>query len=646
MSTALRLLILEDSPYDAELAVAMLEEGGYVCQWERVDTRDAFVARVHAGEYDLILADYSLPAFDGFTALRLLLESSHNVPFVFFSGALGEETVIDALKAGATDYVMKGRLERLMPVVRRALQEKAEQLQRRHAEEALRASNHTLHVMIQDSPLAIIALDLTGQVQIWNPAAERMLGWREAEVLGHPLPCVPPEQQDAYASLCHRALQGESFAGVEVRWQRCTGEALDLSVSMAPLSAMSPSIMVVLADITERERTAEMKQQQLEARLFQAQKMESIGTLAGGIAHDFNNLLTAIFGNVQLVRARLHPDDPLQAYMASIESAADRAASLTRQLLVFSHRQPLERKTINLNETVSNFTKMLRRIIGEDIAVRLHLTSQIPSVLADPVQIDQVVMNLAVNARDAMPSGGQLLIETDSVRLDAIDCHQYPWVQPGQYVQLIVSDTGCGIDADTLQHIFEPFFTTKEVGKGTGLGLSVVYGIVKAHAGFIQVDSEVGHGTSVKVYLPAALQPAEALPGTSAPELSSGKETLLIAEDEESLRELTYIALTELGYTVLLAQDGQEAVARFVTHGTQIDLVILDVVMPHMSGLEVYKRIRAMGSRVPVLFMTGYSPEIAQVVLAAEPDIMLLQKPYSMHELGQKVRQALEQARR
>jgi two-component system, cell cycle sensor histidine kinase and response regulator CckA len=255
-------------------------------------------------------------------------------------------------------------------------------------------------------------------------------------------------------------------------------------------------------------------------------------------------------------------------------------------------------------------------------------------------------MNLAVNARDAMPDGGQLLVETHATTLDTAYCQAHPWVQPGHYVQLIVSDTGCGMGEEVLQHIFEPFFTTKEVGKGTGLGLAVVYGIVKQHDGFIHVYSEVQHGTSVKIYFPAVEHPAATASHANQPVLYGGTETILVAEDDALLSELARTALTELGYKILLARDGREAVALFAAHRAQIDLVMLDVVMPHMSGVQVYKHLRNLGSTVPVLFMTGYSAEMTQATLAAETGALLLQKPYGVHELAHTLRQALEQARR
>ncbi|MFN2455853.1 MAG: PAS domain S-box protein [Pyrinomonadaceae bacterium] len=391
------------------------------------------------------------------------------------------------------------------------------------------------------------------------------------------------------------------------------------------------------------QKRAEESLLQSEEQLLQAQKMESIGTLAGGVAHDFNNLLTAILGNTQLGMRKLPEDDPLRPRLIEIEKAANRAAALTRQLLAFSRRQRLERKGLNLNETINETLKMLQRIIGEDIEVRFNAAGNLSTIYADPGQIEQVVMNLAVNARDAMPRGGRLAIETNNIVLDAEFCRRYPDCKPGKYAQLMVSDTGTGMDAETRARIFEPFFTTKEVGKGTGLGLSMVYGIIKQHEGLIHVYSEVGHGTTFKIYLPieekkVANQETEA---ALAP-MRGGTETILVAEDEEALRELAQSILEELGYRVILAQDGAEAIEMYETSREKIDLVLLDVMMPRMGGYEAYERMRSLRSDIPVIFMTGYGTEQMQSKFIEASDAPIIQKPYSVEALGRVVRTMLD----
>ena len=392
---------------------------------------------------------------------------------------------------------------------------------------------------------------------------------------------------------------------------------------------------VLVEDITERKL--------LEAQFRQAQKMEAVGRLAGGIAHDFNNLLTAILGSAELLLDTLAPEAPEREDLEEIRKAAKRAGELTRQLLAFSRQQVLAPQVLDLNVLVANMEKLLRRLIGEDIELRTALARDLEAVKADSSQLEQVIVNLAVNSRDAMPQGGRLTIETANVELDQAYAEQHFPAQPGSYVLLAVSDTGTGMDAATMSRIFEPFFTTKETGKGTGLGLATVYGVVKQSGGYIWVYSEPGQGTSFKVYLPRvteAPQPAPAAPTRAAALM--GSETVLLVEDDEMVRNLARRMLEARGYTVLSASRGEDALGVVERHDGPIDLLVTDVVMPGMSGRSVAQRLLGLRPGLKVLYLSGYTDDAIVRHGMLEPGIAFLQKPFSADALARKVREVLD----
>ena len=391
------------------------------------------------------------------------------------------------------------------------------------------------------------------------------------------------------------------------------------------------------ASAIDNVRLLEQEREQA-LKLQQSQKMEAIGTLAGGVAHDFNNLLMVIIGNTDLAFKKSAETDPVRPRLAEIDKAAKRAAVLTRQLLAFGRRQQMERRNIKLNDVIAEIMKLLNRIIGADVEVNVRAGSNLSIISADPAQIEQVVMNLAVNARDAMPEGGQLTIETSNVTLDENYQDHYPYAQPGKYVELQVSDSGSGMDERTKAHIFEPFFTTKQVGKGTGLGLSMAYGIVKQHDGYINVYSEPGHGTTFKIYLPVTDSAVEATGVVLESEVLGGTETILLAEDDEGLRNLANDVLGQLGYTVLLAKDGEEAVQMYAKDRERIDLLLLDIMMPRMGGPEAFEKMRQIGGTIPLIFMTGYSSDLVKS--------RFLKQNFSIEALGADVIQKALQHRR
>jgi PAS domain S-box-containing protein len=503
---------------------------------------------------------------------------------------------------------------------------------RRRAEEQVAYQAH----LLQDISDAVIATDLDFKIISWNKAAEALYGWPAQEVIGRMVgDVVSTEYIDTQSEAVIARFQAQEVWRGEVIQQRRDGTSVNIlaTVSMVKDCAGQPTgTVAVNRDITEYRR--------LEERVRQAQKMESIGHLAGGIAHDFNNLLMPMIGYADLSMAELSPDSKIFANLVQIRRAAERAADLTRQILAFSRKQILELKTGNLNDIIIPFEGMLRRLIGEDIELQVNLNPVLASVRADTSQIEQVILNLAVNARDAMPTGGKLTIETDNIYLDEAYVARYVQVQAGPYVLMTVSDTGHGMDQATLNHIFEPFFTTKEVGKGTGLGLATVFGIVKQHNGNIWAYSEPGHGTTFKVYLPAVQDTviAEIPPPVSL----AGSETVLLAEDDPLVREMVADCLEAGGYRVLAAENAEEALQLAAQHGQTVHLLITDVILPGTNGANLHQALLPHCPDIKVLFISGYTDNVIVHRGILKPGVSFLQKPFSMRKLLKKVRQVLD----
>ncbi len=500
---------------------------------------------------------------------------------------------------------------------------------RQEAEEAFKN-------LVVNSPIGIFIIQ-GREVKLVNPGLQRITGYREDELIGKDSSgCVVSGFKEMVEENTSRMLKGESDLPFEFPIITKSGEIKWVMETVASTQYKGHrATLAYLTDISERKR--------LEAQLLQAQKMEAVGRLAGGVAHDFNNLLMAIMGYGEIMLLDLHPDAPLFHYTQDIMKVAERAVGLTRQLLAFSRKQILHPRIINLNTVILDLEKMLRPMIGEDIDLALVLDSAPRAIKADPGQIEQVIMNLAVNARDAMPRGGKLTIETANVELNREYAGKYPGVPPGSYVMLAVKDHGDGIDAETLSHIFEPFFTTKEADKGTGLGLSTVYGIVKQSEGHIEVDSKLGEGTTFKIYLPQVEGAPEAAPARA--DLSTplwGSETVLVVEDEDILLVVVSRFLRIYGYTVLEARHGGEALLICEGHQGPIHLLLADVVMPQMSGQELSDRLTSLHPEMKVLYMSGYSEDavIHQGVL--EAGAPFLQKPFKPETLAQKVREVLD----
>ncbi|MGA2748539.1 MAG: response regulator [Verrucomicrobiota bacterium] len=514
MKSPLRVLHLEDDPNDAALVHSTLQAEGVLCATTRVQNRDDFVAALERGGLDLILSDLSLPAFDGLSALKIARARQPDLPVIFVSGTMGEERAIDSLKSGATDYVLKTRLSRLVPAVRRAIKE--------------------------------------------------------------------------------------------------------------------------VEDRTERRR--------LEAQFIKAQKLLVMGQLAGGVAHDFNNVLAVIRGYGDMIESDLGPDSPLRKFTEEIRQASERAAGLTRQLMIFSRNQTVQPVVLDLNDVLKDLNKMLVRLIDENIKLTIVPGKQTGRVRADSGYVGQVLMNLVVNARDAMPNGGKLTIATSNVTLDENDPHTPAGAIPGDYVMLSVSDTGSGMTGEVKAHLFETFFTTKPKGKGTGLGLATCRTIVQQSGGYISVESHVGKGTTFQVYFPRVEQPldvATRLKQTGP--IPRGTETLLVVEDDRSVRDMARQVLEAQGYKVLSASNGEDALLTVREHErSPIRLVVTDVIMPLMGGKVMAEWLNATHPDLKILFTSGYTDDAIEHHGVLERPVEFLPKPYTPATLARKVREMLD----
>jgi two-component system cell cycle sensor histidine kinase/response regulator CckA len=507
--------------------------------------------------------------------------------------------------------------------------------------ESLRDAKQRLAFHVNEMPLAYIVWDPWSSVLEWNPAAERIFGWNANEAIGknaHEL-IIPKEGGSQFEHEWSKLLEGEEASpslNVNVRKDGKSITCEWFNALLRDASGNASGVLSMVHDVTEKA--------ELERQLQTAQRMEAVGTLAGGIAHDFNNALTGVFGFAELLKLKLGGNELALSDLDQIFHCAERASVLTRQLLTFARRQIIEPVNLSLNTVIVNLLKMVSKILGEHIEIRTILAKSLPTIRADVGQIEQVLMNLVLNARDAMPNGGELLVETGIEDLSVETVRQHPYMKVGSYVVLTVSDTGIGMDQKTQERVFEPFFTTKGLEQGTGLGLSMVYGIVKQHNGFIHVYSGSGIGTTFKIYLP----PIEAVPDliiSSKPlEIRGGTETVLLVEDDDSVRRLMEQALKDLGYTVVVARDGEEAVDMFRKNKDRIDLAILDVVMPRKGGKEAYEEMHKVKADLKVIFMSGYTANAVHDSFVLIAGIPFLSKPFGPGVFARKVREVLDKA--
>lgn len=642
--THIRILHLEDNSVDDNLVAAFLEADGLACVIHRVWTRDDFSREIISGEYDLVLADHRLPHFDGDAALEIARDTARDLPFIFVSGTLGEDVAVEALKRGATDYVVKQRMERLSGAVKRAISEVEERTSRRRAEAALIESEQHYRFAAELNPQVAWTARPDGQL---DRVAERWMDWtgttglgdtwghglhaddleRSTVAWGHSLATGEPYDIEhrvkmrggAYRWARSRAYPRREDSGAIVRWYGATEDIHDQKLLEEALREFN----------FELERRVEARTSELETAqeaLRQSQKLEAMGQLTGGVAHDFNNLLTPIIGSLDMLQRRGVGGERERRLIDGAVQSAERAKVLVQRLLAFARRQPLKPESLDVSGLVNGMADLFSSTSGPQIKVIVDTESDAPPAAADPNQLEMAILNLCVNARDAMPDGGTLTI---AARYETIAERHSSGARAGTYINLSVSDTGIGMDQTTLKRAIEPFFSTKGIGKGTGLGLSMVHGLASQLGGAMTIKSRPGLGTSVSLLLPVSNRPVQAAADADGRTFSSlVRGTALLVDDERFVRASTADMLADLGYEVVECANAEEALEA-IDGGLSFDLLVTDHLMPGMSGVDLARVVRSRTPDAPVLIISGYAD-----TEAIAPDLPRLSKPFRQIDLS------------
>jgi two-component system cell cycle sensor histidine kinase/response regulator CckA len=628
-----RILVVEDETSIAQSARGMLEDGlDSPLQFVYAESLEVARPMIASESFDALVFDTAVLDSTGAFGLTEIHSQFDSLPIVALipQEELGKQT----LDAGATEYLVKTTLSRelLLRTIRYSIEH-------RRAEHAVRKCEQRLAEFFESAKDILFTLDLEGNITSLNKSAEEVMGWPRREALQKSIKSfVVPEDLNVCNQMMQRIVNEEPLQHFEIGMLRMDGRKvlLEASARLIYAEGKKAGIRGIARDVTERRH--------LENTVRHSQKLEAIGRLSGGLAHDFNNLLCVISGHTEILSERLGATDIANKSVTQIKKAADSAAALTRQLLAFSRKQVFHPRTLDLNSIVLDTEKLLGRLIGEHIEFFTKLDPTLSHVRVDPVQLEQVLVNLVLNARDAMPHGGRLAIETSNADLEENHQSKYSMIPAGKYVLLAVTDTGCGMNEETQSRIFEPFYTTKELGKGTRLGLATVYGIVKQSGGFIWVYSEPGHGTTFKVYLPRVDNPLTAFRPAKRPmAIRKGMETVLLVEDAEPLRALIKEFLKETGYMVLEAENGNEAIRIASAFGGPIHLLLTDVIMPNMGGKQLAEQLTSLRPSTKVLFMSGYpNDSIVQSGILAN-GVVFLEKPFTRETLLQRMRQVLEE---
>jgi hypothetical protein len=634
------ILLLEDSDetssQDAELMRAQLLLGGFEPQIERVETEYEFRAALDRHAFDLVLADYNLSSFDGVCALGAVRERFPDLPFIFISGVPGEEIAVDAIKHGATDWVLKRRLERLVPAISRALAEAREKSERKRVEDALQETLGRFRDVADSAPVMIWTAGPDGQFDYFNRTWLDFCGQPMEEELGEGwTDGVHREDLDRCVESYRTAFQTRKPFTLECRLRRHDGEYRWIVNKGVPRFSPTGEFLGYIGscmDISELKRAEE--------RLRHSAKLESLGLLAGGIAHDFNNILTGILGNASLLLDEVPRSSSAAQLVDNVIRASERAAQLSRQMLAYSGKGRFVIEKLDLSTQVREITSLLTAVVSKNVTLRLDLKDGLPTIDADPVQIQQLIMNLVINAAEAIDSPEGMVIISTFLREFAPGALPFSEdrLTPGEYLVLKVRDTGRGMDTGTKDRIFDPFFTTKFAGRG--LGLAAVSGIVHGHKGALEVESQLGVGTVFYVYLPVASQQERSPPEIVADDDLSGSGIVLVIDDEDVVRSTARVSLENFGYTPLLAADGREAVALFDKLSDQIIIVVLDLTMPGMLGEDTISQLRAIRADIPIIASSGYHENEAIRRFGAGIS-GFVQKPYTARQLAVALRRAL-----
>ncbi len=630
MKIPLHVLIVEDSEDDLLLLVRELRRGDYDVEYTRVETPATMRSALDRQSWDIVISDYTMPAFNALEALKILQHDRRDIPFIIVSGTIGEETAVAAMKAGAQDYILKGSLVRLVPAVERELREAADRKRRHSAEQALALSEDRFKTLCSAAPLGIFHCDAGGKNVYVNPLWQQISGLSVAESLGEVwLQGIHPDDLDrASESWQQTAVRQQSWTS-EHRLLTPQGETRWVRTLVSPMYSAQGEF---LGHVGTVENITEKKQ--LETQFLRAQRLESLGTMASGIAHDLNNVLTPIMGIVELLPLQIgNMDAQTQMLVQILDESTQRGAGLVKQILSFTRGVEGKPTTTQVSHLLREVYNIIHQTFPKNIRLSMELLPDLWTIVADTTLLHQVLMNLCVNARDAMPEGGILTIGAENLTIDENYARMNLDARVGDYVVVTIADTGTGIPPEILDRIFDPFFTTKEIGKGTGLGLATVLGIVKSHHGSIDIHSEVGKGTLFKVYLPAtATTQAAPSPISAEPQLGHG-ETILVVDDEVAVRDITKATLAAYNYNAIVASDGIEAIAIYAQHQQKISLVLLDLMMPALDTPTLIRTLHRLNPQVRIIAMSGLATNELVKKTLAEGVCAFLAKPFTAPEL-------------